>query len=190
MTEITICTINGVRWILGEKSQKELTWNEAVAWCESIGQELPPREVLLMAYLNPEKRGGFAGNYYWSSTEYNSDFAWVQNFYYGTQGNNGKDGALPVRAVMGIKVTQPEPEPVAWMWTNKELGGTYFSNSGDSDHNWKPLFTSPPEREPLSCKMVSDFLKSFNEEVSHEYRQGFEDGVEWAEAAHGIGGGE
>lgn len=44
-----------------------------------------------------------------------------------------------------------------------------------------------PEQEPLNFKMVWDYLGSYDEEVSNEYSQGFEDGVEWAEKAHGIG---
>jgi len=48
--EITICTLNGVKWVLGEEAENPLTWDEAIEWCKSIGQELPPIEVLLMAY--------------------------------------------------------------------------------------------------------------------------------------------
>jgi hypothetical protein len=38
-------------------------------------------------------------NYYWSSTEYGSSFAWVQGFDSGTPSASGKNGTLPVRAV-------------------------------------------------------------------------------------------
>jgi hypothetical protein len=47
-----------------------------------------------------------------------------------------------------------------------------------------------PEQEPVGYKPIQDYLKSYGEEISYEYEQGFEDGVEWAERQHGIGGGE
>ena len=43
--------------------------------------------------------GGFANNYYWSSTEYNNFNAWSQNFNYGTQGYGNMNDYLYVRAV-------------------------------------------------------------------------------------------
>ena len=44
--------------------------------------------------------GGFASAYYWSSTEYNNNNAWKQNFDNGNQNNNNKPrsrGYLSVR---------------------------------------------------------------------------------------------
>lgn len=38
----------------------------------------------------------------------------------------------------------PEPEPVAWMW--EDGLEVYFENSGDPDHNWVPLYTTPPDQ--------------------------------------------
>ena len=32
-------------------------------------------------------------------------------------------------------------EPVAWMYTDSD--GTYFQNTGDTDHGWVPLFPHP-----------------------------------------------
>ena len=43
--------------------------------------------------------GGFANNFYWSSTEYANASAWEQLFFTGSQSNYGKDGANYVRAV-------------------------------------------------------------------------------------------
>jgi len=44
--------------------------------------------------------GGFANNYYWSSTEYNFFNAWEQDFYFfGFQGNASKYSYNNVRAV-------------------------------------------------------------------------------------------
>lgn len=102
--EIIICTLNGVQWALGEESEKLLNWNAALTWCKSIGQELPPREVLLIAYLSPEIKGSFANNFYWSSTDNDtdSDYAWAQYFDDGYQNQYNKYNIFAVRAVRRI----------------------------------------------------------------------------------------
>ncbi|MBV5309264.1 DUF1566 domain-containing protein [Chromatium okenii] len=41
----------------------------------------------------------FASDYYWSSTEYDSTYAWKQNFNNGNQNNNNKNNSTYVRAV-------------------------------------------------------------------------------------------
>lgn len=43
--------------------------------------------------------GGFDGGTYWSSSEFNSDVAWFQNFTYGNQNGTSKDYTYKVRAV-------------------------------------------------------------------------------------------
>jgi hypothetical protein len=43
--------------------------------------------------------GGFADDYYWSSSELSSLYAWVQAFYNGFQGYNDKSVTYRVRAV-------------------------------------------------------------------------------------------
>ena len=104
MSEIEICTLNGTKWLLGNEAPREMNWQDAKDWCKSVGQQLPPREVLLMAYLNLETCGGFADGSYWSSSEDGSSYAWFQNFDYGNQNSNNKNNTLPVRAVRAIKV--------------------------------------------------------------------------------------
>lgn len=168
--EIEICTLNGTKWILGDEATEQMTWGDAKAWCESIGQELPPREVLLMAYLNPETRSEFSNNYYWSSSGSDSDFAWNQNFGNGYQSNyNYKDTTLPVRAVRAIKVeellAQPVQEPVAWI---SKSGGYVITNHSRTIQTGVdiriemafpiPLYASLPTREPLSDVAISHIL--------------------------------
>ena len=68
---------------------------------------LPSKDELNEMYLNIGQGnalglgniGGFAGNYYWSSTEYGDVFAWRQNFFDGLQANYYKNDNLNVRAV-------------------------------------------------------------------------------------------
>lgn len=68
---------------------------------------LPSKYELNLMYMNIGQGnllglgnvGGFADSYYWSSTEYNSNYAWVQFFYDGNQYVNSKLNTLCVRAV-------------------------------------------------------------------------------------------
>ena len=101
-----ICILNGTKWILGDESTEPLDWNEAKAWCKSIGQDLPPREVLLMAFLNPEIRSNFANGEYWSSSEFDSYIAWYQSFNVGNQNYYYKYNALSVRAVRAVRAVR------------------------------------------------------------------------------------
>ena len=59
---------------------------------------LPSEAELLKLYLNQNAIGGFSGNY-WSSSEYDINFAWSTYFVNGQQGINYKDSVGPVRAV-------------------------------------------------------------------------------------------
>jgi hypothetical protein len=62
---------------------------------------LPSKDELYKLYINKAAIGGFAGTYYWSSTEFNSTDALVQAMHYGGQPNKPKSTADPrlVRAV-------------------------------------------------------------------------------------------
>ena len=83
-------------------------------------------------------------------------------------------------------LAQPEPKPVGIVIT---IGGY----PDDSEHTVKLtcrhrdlkdgdlLYTSPPKREPMS-----DTRCPYPEETSGEYRDGFTDGILYAEKHHGI----
>ena len=60
---------------------------------------LPSKDELNKLYINRVGVGGFADNYYWSSSEYDADFAWYQLFYLGYQSFINKHLYLRVRAV-------------------------------------------------------------------------------------------
>jgi len=63
---------------------------------------LPSKDELNKLYLNKTSIGGFASNYYWSSSEYvggETYSAWGQDFSNGSRGNYGKNDANYVRAV-------------------------------------------------------------------------------------------
>jgi hypothetical protein len=60
---------------------------------------LPSKDELNKLKINRLAVGGFASNYYWSSTEYGNDDAWVQGFFYGSQYLTSKNANRAVRAV-------------------------------------------------------------------------------------------
>ena len=51
--------------------------------------------------------GAFGSDYYWSSSENNSNNAWKQNFNNGNQNNNNKNNNYRVRAVRGFIQANP-----------------------------------------------------------------------------------
>jgi hypothetical protein len=96
----TICELNGSRWVLGPEAPEELNWNDAVDWCESVGGELPPRDILLHCYVNKEISDLFTATTYWSSTQWTATYAWTQYFNFGSQDYDcNKTYAYCVRAV-------------------------------------------------------------------------------------------
>ena len=100
-----ICELNGYRWHLGTEADKAMSWNDAKDWCESVGGELPPRDVLLQAYLNEDIKPLFKAEWYWSSTEFNATNAWEQTFNSGAQyGNDIKANYDYVRAVKKVRI--------------------------------------------------------------------------------------
>jgi len=60
---------------------------------------LPSKYELNLLYLQKAVVGGFASAYYWSSSENNNEFAWLQFFDDGSQYNGNKGLAYYVRAV-------------------------------------------------------------------------------------------
>ena len=83
-------------------------------------------------------------------------------------------------------LAQPEQsnEPVAWMQDSIEL---YVLEEKSAIRGYViPLYTAPPKRERINHDDILD--RSIN--GSFEYRDGFMDGVMFAENHHGIGGGE
>jgi hypothetical protein len=65
---------------------------------------LPSKDELDLMYQNLKKKGlgGFSGDWYWSSSQYNSGNSWRQGFSNGDLGSpagNPKDSTSPVRAI-------------------------------------------------------------------------------------------
>ena len=84
------------------KDLGQMTWDQAMKACADLGDgwRLPTKDELNILYENKDKIGGFASNYWWSSTEGGDYSAWFQYFSNGFQNLGGKDfNGLYVRAV-------------------------------------------------------------------------------------------
>ncbi len=86
---LNICTFAGI----AARICNDLVLNGYSDWF------LPSKDELNQMYLQKTVIGGFANNYYWSSSEYNANYAWDQNFYNGLQNGLSKNGTICVRAV-------------------------------------------------------------------------------------------
>jgi hypothetical protein len=112
--------IGGTSYVIGTGAQNTInieagctTPNTAADVCANLtiaGYSdwfLPSKDELNEMYLNIGQGnalglgniGGFTNNYYWSSTESGSNYAWVQKFTNGYQVTNVKYGNFNVRAV-------------------------------------------------------------------------------------------
>lgn len=83
------------------------SWSNAVKACAKLGEGwcLPTKDELNQMYVNlkQQNRGGFGSVWYWSSSQYDTDYAWVQRFSDGSQYAGNKGGDLGVRAVRVVK---------------------------------------------------------------------------------------
>lgn len=74
--------------IAPKSTETQLNWYDARLYCFSLvvdgktGWRLPTKEELDEIY---ESVNDFEKDWYWSSTESNGDFAWLQDFSNGTQ---------------------------------------------------------------------------------------------------------
>jgi hypothetical protein len=60
---------------------------------------LPSKYELNLLYLQKTIVGGFSSNFYWSSSEYDANYTWIQNFTSGHQTFGTKIFTYPVRSV-------------------------------------------------------------------------------------------
>ncbi len=85
----------------GEKGSTN--WKGATEWAASIGGELPTRREQSLLFANLKKQ--FQGAWYWSSAQYGSYGAWLQNFDYGQQYCGGQNNSYRARAVRRLKIS-------------------------------------------------------------------------------------
>jgi hypothetical protein len=103
---------SGIHGLVAAKidQSEAATWKEAINLCTEYKAGnyedwyLPSKEELDLFYKNLNKRGIGSlavntGDFYWSSTEDDTDHAWEQTFNDGYQGSAKKDSKNYVRAV-------------------------------------------------------------------------------------------
>jgi hypothetical protein len=87
---------------------------------------LPSKDELDKLYLNRDAIGGFAPTFYWSSSEYNVNYAWRCNFATGTFYFTGKSANSRVRPVRSFPAL-----PTVTTSDVNYTGGTTASGGGD-----------------------------------------------------------
>jgi hypothetical protein len=87
------------------KDLGDMDWKKAKKACKKLGDgwRLPTIEELKKIYKYKDFIGGFEDSLYWSSTEYDNDFAWFLKFSSGSDYYGRKDGDPYVRAVRTLK---------------------------------------------------------------------------------------
>jgi hypothetical protein len=91
--------------LLAEKPGKDLNWDDAKAWAESIDGELPTRPAAALLYANAKDQ--FESTWHWTSETLDADtgdkddasYAWHCGFYSGRQDYNDVSSAGAARAV-------------------------------------------------------------------------------------------
>ena len=103
--EPIICNHPAIYFEVYPNDLGQMTWDDAMNACDGLGDgwRLPTRLELLLMHINQDGLGGFANNYYWSSTEDDGYSAWGQGFNLGLQFSNYKFNFNYVRAVRTIK---------------------------------------------------------------------------------------
>lgn len=109
-------------WAGHKDAPEKMDWDDAVKWCrnynidndDDIPYHLPTKEELMLIYANltiinksleENSCGPLKDGWYWSSSEYNGNYAWGQYFYNGSVGYNGKTyGSHYVRPVLALQV--------------------------------------------------------------------------------------
>ena len=90
--------------VASEDAPRNLTREQAKQYCSGLGSGwyLPSKAELNQLYVNKTELGGFSDGYYWSSTENNSNSAWVQDFSNGFQYGGSKSYTHRVRCVRRV----------------------------------------------------------------------------------------
>ena len=109
-----------------------------------------------------------------------------------------KDALEAHKALSAEHVAQPEQKPVAWMiWLEGNVGMFSIKRNAqiefarrneaypDDGRKLIPLYTTPPQRKPLTDEMHQQMKESCDND-NMEMRGAFIDGWTSAEAAHGI----
>ena len=99
-----------------------------------------------------------------------------------------RQGLDPIVCEIEEPLAQPEQKPVAWRWKTHKRNYYKYSEENYHELEGEPLYASPPKRDPIDLDQVDNHLKICD--LSEDYRDGYSDGIIFAEKAHGIGVGD
>jgi hypothetical protein len=90
--------------LLPAKSDKDLNWNDAMAWAKTTGGDLPTRREQSLLFANSKEH--FESRWYWSNAQRagDSDYAWGQYFHVGGQTTSRKSYEARARAVRRFSI--------------------------------------------------------------------------------------
>lgn len=82
----------------------DANWQTQMDWAKSIGGDLPDRVEQAMLYKHLKEQ--FKKGWYWSNTQHAaySDYAWCQNFNFGSQGDEHESIKCRARAVRRVAI--------------------------------------------------------------------------------------
>ena len=91
--------------LLDAVPEEDLSWADAVKWAEDLGDgaRLPTRFESALLYANLRDKLD-TERWHWTGTQYSSDNAWYQHFYYGYQDCSHKDVEARARAVRRFSI--------------------------------------------------------------------------------------
>jgi hypothetical protein len=89
-----------------------------------------------------------------------------------------------------------DKKPVAWdepvAWIRQRDNKLAVNNGGLFGSDWTPLYTAPPQRQPLTEDEIElayrEIWRDLSDGFSHTSVEWIEAGIRYAEKAHGIGG--
>ncbi len=98
------------KYLDAKRSEKEMTWDEAMAYAKKAGKELPSKhEMFAILFFKDEINailsehdGDLLEEWAWSSSEYSAYYAWYVYFTNGGVFGSHKYGTNCVRAVAAI----------------------------------------------------------------------------------------
>jgi hypothetical protein len=71
-----IYTYNEDEYRMGPVAAEQMSWEDATAWCKSVGGQLPNKETMLVCQvLNMKQTGEF-----WTNVSGGIDTAWIHRF--------------------------------------------------------------------------------------------------------------
>ena len=100
--------------------------------------------------------------------------------------DDGQDERQAVIDKLDEELAKPEPEPVAWMSDDADVWVDTDRPLFHPEYS-KPLYASPPVREPLSDNLIEEEHNLNGRDNSHIGLESFNGGVLFAEKHHKIG---